>query len=98
MNDYQKKIEELIANESFCEKVRSASGADEIAALFCQEGLQVTAEDITKLMASTSVANDELSEEMLENVSGGRIRGLFYWIGYGLGQIFKSKTGIDCGC
>ena len=61
-------IEALMANEQFLQKLYQASDLAEVMALFKEEGVAVSEEQI---LASTLPAGDDLSEKDLESVSGG---------------------------
>jgi predicted ribosomally synthesized peptide with nif11-like leader len=72
-NEMQKKIEELLANTEFADKLAQCETCDEIAALFGTEGIEVSGEELERAVAQVSVPseNGEISEENLEQVVGG---------------------------
>jgi predicted ribosomally synthesized peptide with nif11-like leader len=72
-NEMQKKIEELLANAEFADKLAQCETCDEIAALFGTEGIEVSSEELENAMAQVPALNEngEISEDDLEHVSGG---------------------------
>lgn len=68
--DEQKKIELLMENDTFVEKLKSKTSFEEVAALFEEEGITVSAEDL-RLAANESDLNGELKEDALDKVAGG---------------------------
>lgn len=62
------KVQQLMQDDSFKAKLAEAESMDAMAALFCEEGLEVTG---AELEAAAAQQSDELSEESLENVAGG---------------------------
>lgn len=76
-----KKMEELLANEEFAQKMTEAGSYENAYQLFVENGVDATYEEFTaylddcrKLMEEKGLisADGELSVEMLEAVSGGR--------------------------
>jgi predicted ribosomally synthesized peptide with nif11-like leader len=67
------KLEQLNNNPEFKEKLEACETAEEMAALFCEEGIEVTAEQLTQAVSMVTAQNSdgELDEDALENVSGG---------------------------
>ena len=61
-------FESLITDEQFREKLNQAKDMAEVKALFSGEGVEISEEE---LMNKILPAEQELSEESLENVSGG---------------------------
>jgi predicted ribosomally synthesized peptide with nif11-like leader len=74
-DEMQKKIEALVNNAEFAEKLSRCETCDEIAALFGTEGIAVSGEELETAMERISVQNEngEISEDDLEQVSGGCI-------------------------
>jgi predicted ribosomally synthesized peptide with nif11-like leader len=72
-NEMQKKIEELMANTEFTDKLSQCETCDEIAVLFGTEGIEVSGEELETAMERVAAQNEngELSEENLEQVAGG---------------------------
>jgi len=64
------KVKELMDNEQFTKKLANSENLDEMAALFQEEGIDVTGADL-EAASETSVVSGELSETDLEDVSGG---------------------------
>jgi predicted ribosomally synthesized peptide with nif11-like leader len=74
-NEMQKKIETLVNDAKFAEKLSQCETCDEIAALFGTEGIEVSGEELERAIAQLSVQdeNGELSEDNLEQISGGSV-------------------------
>lgn len=70
-------INDLIRDESFKAKIKSAKSLDEVAELLSANGFEVKASDIESALAQSTL--DELGEDELENVAGGSLR-LFKYI------------------
>ena len=92
-----KKIESLKENKEFLNKIAQMENSDEVAAAFCAEGVEVTAEEVEKARELIG-KNGELSEKALEDVSGG-IAGLLWGIAGVI--IFASmaagfRDGVSC--
>ena len=66
------KVQALMQDEQFKEKLSQAEDLEAMAALFRNEGFEITGED---LKAAVEQQDGELSEENLENVAGGGILG-----------------------
>jgi hypothetical protein len=82
-NEMQKKLEELMANTEFTDKLAQCGTFDEIAALFGTEEIEVSGEELERAMAQVPVQgeNGEISEGDLEQVSGGCFTsGLAWWL------------------
>jgi len=62
-------IDALLHDQSFTKKIDEADSLEEVAQLFNDKGIEVTASDIQRAM--DAAGNDELSEESLEDVAGG---------------------------
>jgi hypothetical protein len=72
-NEMQKKIEELLANAEFADKLFQCETCGEIAALFETEGIEVSGEELETAMERVAARNEngEIGENDLEQVSGG---------------------------
>ena len=64
-------IEALLQDEAFAKEVNEAKNLEDVARLFNDKGIEVSAADIQKAMDSSD--SGELSEENLEAVAGGLI-------------------------
>jgi len=66
------KMKALLSSEEFAGKAKECKTAEELAMLFNENGVEITAEELKalaeKIMAS---AEGELSDDALEDVSGG---------------------------
>jgi predicted ribosomally synthesized peptide with nif11-like leader len=71
MDEMMKKVEELSQNEEFKARIAQLESAEEIAAAFRTEGVEVTAEELQTALATQQ--SGELSEDSLDGVSGGLI-------------------------
>lgn len=68
------KMDELLSNLAFMEKVAATATAEEAIELFRKEGLQVTEEELlTVFAAPVEGENGELSEDSMESVTGGSV-------------------------
>ncbi len=93
------KVRALMQDEQFKAKLSEAEDLEAMAALFRNEGFEITGAD---LEAAVEQSNGELSEENLENVAGGDILGaaVIFFIGGSilLGYIDGvKKKGKKCG-
>ena len=68
-NEITEKVQALMQDEQFKAKLAAAESMDDIAALFCAEGIQVTGAELDAVVEQNS--DGELSEANLENVAGG---------------------------
>ena len=62
-------IETLLQDESFTKRIDEANSLEEVALLFKEKGIEVSAADIQKAMDSST--SGELMEDSLESVAGG---------------------------
>jgi len=79
-------------NEEYAMRVAQAEAPEDLAALFKEIGIDITAEEAADLMAQAKakLESGELDEEMLDNVSGG--------VGYLLGCIiYGGVAGVVLG-
>lgn len=70
MNEIQTKVNELLSNQEFVDKLKDMETIDDIAEAFTAEGVEVTADELEKAAADAESGN-ELDENALEAVSGG---------------------------
>ncbi len=63
------KVQSLMQDEQFKAKLADAEDLDAMAALFRNEGIQVSGADLEAALEQHN--GDELSEESLEDVAGG---------------------------
>lgn len=82
----QNKIEELMNSEEFFERVDKTNSADEIVSVFAEHEIDVEEKDAQAFLRyiNKSESNEDLTEEELEDVSGGSI------IKAGLGVLGKA--------
>lgn len=65
-------FEHLMNNEDFMKKLETAENVEAMQEVFAAYGAEVSAEDLNRALALVNVGeNEELSEDMLEGVSGG---------------------------
>ena len=85
-----KKMEELMTNVEFADKIENAGSYENAHKLFVEEGVAVSFEEYMELINSTESAlkeaghigeDGELGPELLELVSGGGIAGKLTAIG-----------------
>ena len=72
----EKKLEELFKSEEFKKEVANLKTAEELRAAFAKHGVEMTEEEVVNLCGQIAKQvsegeNGELTEESLENVSGG---------------------------
>lgn len=67
----EKKIENLFGNEAFMEKFMALNTPEEIQALFAENGVEVSAEELHELIQEAMGKDAELNTEQLDNVNGG---------------------------
>ena len=64
-------FESLKDNEEFKAELATLNTAEEVAALFCRYGFEVTAEQVLEVVKSHNSGKNEMSEDDLEDVNGG---------------------------
>lgn len=64
-------MEQLKISDALKEKIGKAKDLDEVVQLCCEEGIEITKEQLEAEMLPN--VNDELSEDTLDAVSGGGI-------------------------
>lgn len=68
----QVKLSALLGNEEFANVLIEKETPAEVVALFAENGMTITEEEVTKLHEMlTKSASGELNEDDLENVAGG---------------------------
>ncbi len=68
----QEKVEKLMADESFTSGWAAATTKEQICQLLNNYGFDVSKEEVNSFLDTTSESSDnELTDESLENVSGG---------------------------
>ncbi len=73
-----KKLAELMKDETFVAKIMQAANKEEVKSFFKERGMELTEEDVTnlsKMIAQAVQKSENLSKEELENISGGNSRG-----------------------
>ena len=96
------KIIKLLEDRNFIERVKVCKNAEEFVEVMEKyqinlEGVEpetVFAEFKIGMNESEKAESNELSEMDLNAVSGGAVKGLFYWIGYGVGKLISKRTGV----
>ena len=73
----QKKINELLADESFISALCQTKTAEEVAAVFNANSVQMTVAEAQQIMDYVT-QKDELDENALDNVSGGIVWSAVY--------------------
>ena len=70
-------IKPFLEDKSFCEKIAQAESDTAVCKLFAEQGIELSESDVQELGRAIEnckeVANEELSEQDLENVAGGYI-------------------------
>jgi len=78
-------ISELLEQEEFCKALERCTNAEEALALFSQNGVETTAQELRELVSPPQGADGdgELDEDALETVAGGAglvPRLIFHWL------------------
>ena len=83
--DYQNAIAEAMEDEAFLQTLSAAENTEQLKDAFNEKGIALDDEIAVPLMENLRGIHDsgELSEEMLEAVSGGTILGAAVMIGCG---------------
>lgn len=88
---YLEKIEQMMDSEEFVQKLNLTACVEEMQELFAQHGVDITMDELNRMIASVSVgANGELNEDALENVAGGGKA--WDWIKKQLNNWFKRRS------
>ncbi len=88
-------IETLLHDEAFAKEIDKANNLEEIAQLFNDKGIEVSAADIQKAMDASD--NGELNEESLEDVAGG-VTPVFAAVGIAAYLIARRWIQLKRGC
>ena len=68
----QEKLNALLEDEAFLNKMLNAENPEQVSALFAENGITMSAKEVEILRSRLeNTDNDELSEDQLENVAGG---------------------------
>ena len=89
------KIRELYGNAEFMAELAQAKTFEDASALFARNGVNISADMLEEVVSSSTENGDQnLTEEMLDNVSGGGIliAGACLVGGYVLGRIIAKIT------
>ncbi len=92
----EKKIEALFGNQEFVEKLAAMETIDDMAEALQAEGVEITANELeAALVRAQKVQDGEMSEDDLDNVSGGIITPLLIAagsaaFGYGLSHVISA--------
>ena len=74
MNDIYEKLNTLLEDEVFLNKILNAENPEEVSALFAENGITLSVKEVEILRSRLESAdNNELSEDQLENVAGGAV-------------------------
>lgn len=74
---FEMKVEGLLKNKEFCDKVGECTNLEQVANLFKQEGLEIEPNDVARLAQALSDSEtDEIDEAELESVTGGSVIGV----------------------
>ena len=92
MMNYE-KLEALLQNEKVQEELSALTTVEEIQAVFAKHGVEMTRQEVEDLCVQVALSKDgaadgELSEDALENVSGGFV------ISFTAGCIYA----VGCAC
>lgn len=103
--NYNEKVAQLLENDEFRASIENAGSLEKVAELFTDAGYEVTADDIRQAAALDVNENGELTEDALENVSGGWIGAVIkgaaiIYVGYKLvrGYIDGARDGYNKHC
>lgn len=89
------KLEVLLNDEAFLDKMMEATTLDELGKLFSENGVEMSQEELCefakegKRATALSQSDGELTEDALEDVSGGGA--IFNWIRKKLNNYGKKK-------
>lgn len=68
------KLNTLLEDEVFLNKILNAENPEEVSALFAENGITLSVKEVEILRSRLESAdNNELSEDQLENVAGGAV-------------------------
>ncbi len=85
------KIDEVLQNEAFKEKILGAKDAAEACQILAEYGIEMTEEKIEKDLKQVEEGSEELEEDDLESVAGGLlyIRPIGNKVWYWLNSLFR---------
>lgn len=92
-----KRMEELFDSEAFQQTLKSITTAEDMIRIFAQNGVEITAEDAEKFLQGRAEAleNDELADDELDAVAGGKSRCFFHGVVDGaMGRAKESDSGF----
>ena len=84
-------LNELMQDEEFMSAVEQAGSPNEIAQLLQAKGIEISAEELEK---ACNTGSEEMSENELENVSGGMIFPRWKWIEHALREWARRNGSI----
>ena len=96
--DFVKKIDDLMEEKDFAEKVRGMDSLADVAKAFSSRGVEITEEELKKALEEYPEDGGELDEAALANVAGGiapaiiAVAGIYVLYKLGRGYI----DGIRC--
>lgn len=91
------KIKELENNNEFTDKLASLDNLADVAKAFNEEGVEVTEEDLKKAEELYEANGGEITEEQLENVSGGGALVMIGLTAFGLYAVYRMGKGAAAG-
>jgi len=72
-DELKAKMEEAVKDEAFVNQLAEAENAEEAQKLFESKGISLSLEEVEAIANQLKSANGELSDDALENVSGGLV-------------------------
>ena len=72
-----KKIAEIFANPEAEEKLSNAGSIENMVIIFAEYGVELTTDDLNQMLGTDN--DGELSEELLEDVAGGKVNWKRVW-------------------
>ena len=105
MDERITKIKDLLESESFGNEIKDLESAEAFQQAFSKHGVDLTLEEVDSVLVQAAISNGaEISEEALEQVSGGSILvgalliagglALSYGAGWAAGRYLRNKTGV----
>jgi len=73
----EKKLTELLGSEEFMAKVNGCETQEKLLALFAENGVDMTPEELKAFAKKLDEPECELTDDELENIAGGGVRDLF---------------------
>ena len=92
-----KRMEELFDSEAFQQTLKTVSTSEDMIRIFAENGVEIAAEDAEKFLQGRTKAleNDELADDELDAVAGGKSKCFFHGIVDGVTNKRKdSDSGI----